>query len=538
MLNQKTSPMKMSSINSMVQRSVFLLGLFFFGLNLNAQYIDQLDISVSNADKMFDIKNYQEAIRQFESLLKQEPSNFNYKLKLAKSYTYSQINKRRGLELLQELNKSSEKTEEITKELVIAYFKNYEFDQAISIFKELITNSNDETQKQAYADWISQVERSKKMLADPVWVEFENLGKKVNSDAPDYLPVVEPDESTLLFTTRRSGVVGNLYDFGGYRTADIYSVNHKRNSYSRAKSVGSPNTYGNEQTAGKSENGNYVIYNVNSEDHFNDLFVSEKGRKSYMPAKVFDSEEVNQKKSNEMGGTLSNDGATFYFCSDRPDGFGGFDIYVVKRLPNGNWSSPKNLGEPINTPDNEQYPNLMDQGKTLYFSSNGHPGMGDMDLFKSTLNTEDETWSQPVNLGHPINTPDDDLTISFAENQRYAYIAANREDGFGDLDIYRVTFLEEKDNYTLLNGRVITADSIQVTLEVEVEVYDLNDESLHGTYKLNKKTGKYSAILPAGKFRIEVSSVGDFKDYSAEITLLGKNDFQAEKKHDIILLPK
>jgi YHS domain-containing protein len=244
-----------------------------------------------------------------------------------------------------------------------------------------------------------------------------------------------------------------------------------------------------------------------------------------MPPKEFDSKEVNQ-KSNEMGASLSNDGRTMFFCSDREGGLGGFDIYKVKRLPNGIWGMPKNIGAPINTSSDEKYPMLEDNGKTLYFSSNGHPGMGDMDLFKSFLLEEERNWSAPINLGYPVNTTHDDLNISFTRNKRYAYIAAKREDSFGDLDIYRITFEEEKDDFTLLNGRVLDADSAQVLEEVIVEVYDLKDESLYGTYLVNPKTGKYSAILPAGNFRVEVVGVSTYQDYSKELKLLGKNDFQ------------
>lgn len=512
---------------------LLLIGSFCF-LNLNAQYIDQYPISSSNGDKMLDIKNYQEAVRQFTALLGQEPENVTYKFKLGKSYIHSYIDKRKGLELLKKIGELNEKPDGFQEQLAIAYFKNYEFDTAKEIFLQLQNQADDSEEEKKYKDWVEQAQRSKKMSEEPVWVKFENLGKNVNSESPDYLPVTEPDESSIYFTTRREGVVGNLFDYGGYRTADIYVVKHKRNKYSRSRSVGNPNTYGNEQTAGRSENGNYMVYNINSEDHFNDLFVSEKGRRSYMPPKVFDSEEVNQ-KTNEMGGTLTNDGETFYFCSDRDGGQGGFDLYLVRRLPNGKWGLPKNIGPPINTSGDEMYPNLMDDGKTLYFASNGHPGMGGMDLFKSKRDEGSGNWMEIENLGHPVNTPDDDLNISFAANKRYAYMAAKRDDSYGDLDIYRLTFLNEKDDFTLLSGRILNSDSSQLSVDVLVEVFDLAEEKLYGSYLMSKKTGKYSAILPVGEYRIEVLNTFGYQDFSTEIKLLGKNDFQAYKKLDIVL---
>ena len=507
---------------------------FLFGYSAFAQYIEPFPISSSNGDKMLELKNYQEAIRQFSSLLNKEPSNLEYKFKLGKSYTYSNIDQVKGLEILKKVATFEEAPEEIKKELAVAYFKNYDFEEAKSLFEAYRAELDDENEKALANQWLEQIKSAEQLYKNPLVVSFENLGRDVNSKAPDYLPICEPDESIVLFTSRRVGVQGNLYDYGGYRTADIFMSKHKRNNYSRARSVGNPNTYGNEQTAGKSENGEFVIYNVNSEDHFNDLFISEKGRRSFMPPKEFDSEDVNQ-KSNEMGASLSNDGSVMYFCSDREGGLGGYDIYKVKRLPNGDWGVPKNIGAPINTSKNEQYPMLEDDGKTLYFSSDGHPGMGEMDLFKSFLLEGEDNWSSPINLGYPVNTSSSDLNISFARNKRYAYIAANREDGFGDLDIYRITFEEEKDDFTLLNGSVMDADSISIIEEVVVEIFDLSDESLYGTYLVNPKTGKYSAILPAGHFRVEVIGVSSYQDFSKEIKLLGKNDFKDQKKLHIVL---
>jgi len=114
----------------------------------------------------------------------------------------------------------------------------------------------------------------------------------------------------------------------------------KRNKYSKARSIGNPNTYGNEYNAGRSNLGSFITYTVNSEDLFNDIFVSEKGRRFYMPLKEIDSEDVNGKK-DELGSTLSDDGRVMYFVSNREGGKDGLDIYYLQRLPNGDWSTDK-----------------------------------------------------------------------------------------------------------------------------------------------------------------------------------------------------
>ncbi len=518
-----------------MSRYLTIVLLISFASSLKAQYIEQFSISPGNGDKMIEIKNYQEAVRQFSALLEEEPDNLEYKFKLGKSYNYCFINRKEGLKLLQEVSRLDERPEETDFELGVAYFRNYQFESARETFNLLLLKEATSEGKKKLNKWILQCEQSEKMLKEPVAVLFENLGKYVNSKAPDFLPITTIDESRITFSTKRDGVVGNLYDYSGYKTSDIYMTKHKRNKYSRSRSVGSPNTYGNEFTAGRSENGKYLIYNVNSADHYDDLFVSELGRRSFMPPKVFDSEEVNQKTA-ETGATLTNDGTTMYFCSDREGGFGGFDIYWVKRLPNGKWGTPKNLGNSINTAGDEKFPMLMEKGKLLYFSSNGYPGMGGMDLFQAKKKS-DTLWNTPSNLGYPVNTTDDDLNISFAKNKRHAYIAADREGGFGDLDIYRLTFLKEKVEYSILSGRLMLSDSSVVSQSIQVDIFDVSNEEEFTTYLSNEKSGKFSAALAPGKYRVEIVDAEGFQDYTKEISLLGKNDFRAFIKMNFILTP-
>ena len=377
-----------------------VLFLLLISFSSKSQYIEEYPVNEGNGDLMINIKNYSEGVRIFTALVLKHPDKIKYRYKLGKCYTFSNIDKSKGLAFLKDLTDFDVNEDDFKEVLGIAYYKNYKFDEAKKIFKELASvSSGDDLSK--FTDWVAQCDRGKNMMKNPVNVSFENLGKYVNSDSPDFFPIVTPEESYIYFTTRRKGVVGNLYAYAGYHTADIFTAKHRRNKYSRARSVGSPNTYGNEFTTGRSEDGGYMCYIVNSEDYFNDIFVSERGKRSYMAPKLLDNDEVN-KKSSELGATLTNDGQRLYFSSDREGGLGGFDIYYIQRLPIGGWSAPVNIGPSINTPKDDMYPMLMDDGQTLYFSSNGHLGMGDMDIFKAKAISEID-WAKPVNLGYPIN---------------------------------------------------------------------------------------------------------------------------------------
>ncbi|MEQ8909868.1 MAG: hypothetical protein RIC95_11780 [Vicingaceae bacterium] len=513
--------------------------IFLFSIAAKAQYIEQYPINENNGDKMFEFKNYPEAVRQFSELLKEEPNNIVYKFKLGKAYTLSLIDQAKGLKLLEEVAESANLPEDlkVDETLALAYFKNYKFDKALSLYEKLKSSALEEERKTFYQSQIELSKRAKKLYQDPVPVQFENLGENINSKAPDYLPFISPDESLIFFTTRREGVVGGLYDYKGYYTADIYTSRHRRNKYNRSRSVGSPNTYGNEETAGRSEDGSFMLYHVDSDDHFSNIFVSEKGRRSYMAPKVIGSEEVN-KKTREIGATLTNNGDRLYFCSDREGGIGGFDIYVVNRLPNGKWGFPRNIGRPINTEGDEMYPFILDNERLLYFSSNGHPGMGGLDLFKSVMNDESAQWSQPENLGYPINTVNDDKSICFAENRRYAYLAQKRGDSYGDLDIYRLTFEKERAEYTLVSGLIMDTDSALVKTDILVEIFDDKSSELIGSYLMNKNTSKYHAVLPPGRYRLEILDPYGYETFSKTFVLLNKNDFRESLELPILLKPK
>ncbi|MFT6165987.1 MAG: tetratricopeptide (TPR) repeat protein [Vicingaceae bacterium] len=503
-------------------------------LQLRAQYVGVYEVSEGNCDFFIREGNWPEAVKCFSELLENDTSNLDYKYKLAKGYTFSNINKRKALNLLLKLDLVNYAANDFDEVFAQAYFFNYNFTKAKTLFSQLAEISQDSEVKIGYKKLIDQCDFAEEMIRNPVAVDFENLGANVNSDAPDFLPFVNPDESNVYFTTKREGVVGNLGSSEGFKTADIYYVKHKRNNYSRARSVGSPNTFGNEFTAGNSENGNYLIYTVNNEEVHFDLFVSELGRRSYMVAEPINYEELS--KSAEQGASLASDGQKFYFASDIEGGYGGYDLYVIKRLPNESWGQMKNLGSTVNTEGDEMYPMITDDSKTLYFSSNSHLGMGGMDLFKSSMSEDkQEAWKQPINLGHPINTPYDDLNISYARNRRYAYMAKRFDDSFGDLDIYRLTFFDEKDEYTLLTGRVLDQDSTALEAYVTVEVLHEETGNLIGTYIKNQKNGKYSAILAPGNYSVEVIGVGGFKDFQKGIEILGKNNRSEMRVLDLIL---
>ena len=228
-------------------------------------------------------------------------------------------------------------------------------------------------------------------------------------------------------------------------------------------------------------------------------------------------------KNIETSSSISSDGSAFIYASNRSGGSGGLDIYMTKKLPNGMWAMPQNLST-LNTPGNEDFPTLSPDGKTLYFCSNGLPGMGGFDLYKSKWDDENMEWSHPENLGYPLNTSYDEKTISFADDEKHAYVTAVREEGFGDLDLYRITFeeVEVREALFIVDIKDLVSDA---KLDGGIITIFMDDEDEPRTYRGNKNTGEITMILDPGTYELEIEANG----YELTIVKLVVSEFDADK---------
>jgi outer membrane protein OmpA-like peptidoglycan-associated protein len=204
--------------------------------------------------------------------------------------------------------------------------------------------------------------------------------------------------------------------------------------------------------------------------------------------------------AHESSACFSPDGKSLYFVSDRPGGQGGRDIYVSKIVDGTNkWGEPKNLGPEINTAYDEEGVFMHPDGKTLYFSSKGHNTIGGYDVFVSVL--KNGIWSTPINLGMPLNTPGDDVFFQVSADGKTGYFSSYRKEGLGDKDVYKVSFLNSDSvitNLVLLKG-IITDAASGSPISAQIEVIDLDTNLIVGKYKNDAKTGEYLISLPAGK---------------------------------------
>ncbi|HTA81797.1 MAG TPA: OmpA family protein [Bacteroidia bacterium] len=382
-----------------------------------------------------------------------------------------------------------------------AYHLNYQFEEAIEVYKKYIAEmaENKNTDKALLDEANRKIEMCKTakiLVASPVKVKIENLGASVNSIYADYSPVLSADQQTLFFTSRREGSTGGQKDEEGNFFEDIYSSTKTKTGWSTAMGIGAPiNTDGNEATVGLSPDGQTILIYKDDNGDGNIYSTSLNGDVWAKPVKL--NENINSKYW-EPSAFISADGSTLYFTSDRPGGFGGRDLYTSKLSPEGDWAKAVNMGAAINTAFDEDAPFIHPDGVTLYFSSNGHNTMGGFDIFTSLL-SDDGTWSEPMNVGYPINTPDDDIYYVVSPDGLKAYFSSFRENGLGEKDNYMATFLAKKETPLTLMQGIVNDESGKVAQDVVITVTDNVSGQVVGVYRTNNKTGKFLFILVPGK---------------------------------------
>ncbi|MCX6297449.1 MAG: hypothetical protein NTX97_15595, partial [Bacteroidetes bacterium] len=247
---------------------------------------------------------------------------------------------------------------------------------------------------------------------------------------------------------------------------------------------------------------------MSREDFFRSYDISGIGGKLLVKPdeEVFKTALDKKKKEKSIIYLASNNNQVF-FSSYGDDPERGKDIYVIRKLPNGEWSKPQTLGYPVNTEYDEDYPFLHPNGKVLYFCSKGHNSMGGYDIFKTTLNEETNTWNKPVNLDFPINTPDDDILYVTNEDEKEAYFSSARASKTGKTAVYHINVERKPIDIAIIKGAVVKNRDNQA-LDVKITVKDLKDNEILGIFN-SKANGVYLINIPnGGKFLFTVEATG------------------------------
>ncbi len=496
----------MTNFTSIIFKNILFFAVaLLFSKGVQAQPKTSKVIDPSDAKEHFSHGNFLFAIPAYKQLLKQEPSNPDYNYKLGICYLYTNINKASAIPYLEAASKASKPERQVLFHLGLAYQYASRFDDAIKTFTTYKATLKGAELEQIDHQ-IETCENGKEYVKHPVNVSFQNLGKEINSEFPDYYPFVPANESFVVFTSRRKDNIGGQVEVDGYFSSDIYMSLPVNDIWTKPKNMGpTVNTRYDEQAVGITPDGQTMLMYIDHIDSLGNIYSSMNKAGIFQRMRKLNS---NVNSDFETAGSITPDGNIIFFTSKREGGLGETDVYMARKLPNGQWAKAQNLGNTINTKYKEDFPQIAPDGKTLYFSSQGHAGMGDFDLFQSTWNEEENTWTTPKNLGYPINSVGDDRCISFTENNRVAYISAVRDGGFGDLDLYRVKFDDLEDRTTVLQGYITTADSAK-NLTTLVTVKDLkNKDAPELTYNPNPASGKFIMALTPSKYEITVEADG------------------------------
>ena len=478
-------------------------------------------------------KDYNHALEEYLKLYSSKKNDIEINFNIGLCYLNVNDDKSKAVPFLEFCYSKGGYKDELLLNLAMAYTYAYKFDDAIKFFNEYRKKVGPKKYEQI-DHYIENCESAKELIKHPLNVTFENLGKEINSKFPDYYPFVTRDQSMLYFTTRREGTQ-KLQSWHGFFTSDIYFSKVVNGQWIKAKSIGPPiNTAEDEECVYLSPDGKTMILYINGESASGDLFSTTYNIKTKSFSKPERFKEPVNTEALELEGYITEDGSTLIISSNREEGFGETDLYMLRKLPNGEWGLPVNLGANINTKYKESFPVFDEKNNILYFASEGHTNMGGSDIFKSVFDTVTHTFGPAINMGYPINTPEDNSEFTLAANLRDGYISAVRKEGYGDLDIYKVIFNDIENRPTVINGTVSTSDTSKKNIDALITILDAKTNVQIESKNANPQTGKYVFAVNPGAYILNVTSTG-FVDFKEKINVLDKSDYVFQIEKNIVL---
>ncbi len=504
-----------------------------------------------------------QALETYNYAYEYNPENAELNYKIGICYLYSIYKPKSMYYLEQAYEMKPNISDDILWNLALAYQQNYMFDKSIEFldkYKTFLQKNNLPNKDAQISKKITECKAGKILYENPENVIITNMSN-INSPYPDYCPVISADESVLVFTSRRELVIGGLKDNrDGQFYEDIFISYNKKNEWEEPFNIGKPlNSKYHDATVGLSSDGQSMLMYKAGDIYICNL----KGDKWTSPELL--PEVINSEKI-ENSACFSFDGNKIYFIRGKTNDVetSNGDIFVSEKI-NGIWQKANKLSDVINSKYDEDGVFMHPDGKTLYFSSKGHNSIGGYDIFKSTLKSNN-TWTEPQNLGYPINTPDNDVYFVLSADGKTGYYSSIREDGKGFTDIYKINFAPQKAtfqngddnliatdenttsesslevaeeiktvNLTLVTGKVFDNNTLE-PVETVIQVFDNEKNEIVLETTSNSKTGKYLVTLPSGKnYGMAIKAVG-YLFHSENFDLPESQTYQKVTK-DIPLFP-
>jgi len=495
--------------------SAFLIFLSVFAFGQERQYstsnkqaIKYFALAVENSDEHL----YDEAILQLQNAIEADSKFIEAHEQLADIHRLLQHHKLAIEQYLIVIGLNPDFNRAVYLKIGDEEINNATYADALQHLQKYLTYPNINVKNSNYAQkLISDCLFSIQAIAHPVPFKPVNMGPEINTADDEYLPVATADESTLIFTRK----INNNEDFyksikvdGKWQTATYLSDQINTPEY-------------NEGAQSISQDGKYLFFTgCNRPDGLGhcDIYVAQKKGDDW--GKPFDLSPPVNTPGWEAQPSISADGRTLYFVSNRAGGYGGYDIWKSTLTDKG-WGEPENMGPNINTAFDEQSPFIHPDDSTLYFCSTGWPGLGGMDLFVSRLGIEGK-WQKPENLGYPINSNGNESGLTVTANGDSAFYSSNNLGGYGGYDIYTFELPPKVRPHIVTYVKGIVSDAkTKVPLEAAVEIIDLQKNlPVYQDYS-DSTRGDFLATLTAGKnYGLNISRAG-YLFYSENFSLMG-----------------
>jgi tetratricopeptide (TPR) repeat protein len=496
------------------------LSFLFLSTICNAQKPSKAEKKLyKQANKQLANEDYKEAQASYTKLTEMDAKNEVYHFEGGLSYYFSDFERAKGIPFFEaSLQNSKEDTiPELYYYLGRSYHINGEYDkskEAFNKFKPFIetdSRAGQELMKKAEY-FVSVNERGSDFLAKKDEnIVATNLGQNINSSYGEYAPVLKKDDNVLLFTSRRESSTSKKLDKDLLPYENVYI----------AKKVDGEWTI----ITDENEIQKYVPKNLNTKKHEAGVIYSSDGKtlytykndliwKSILEDGAWSKLEeldknINTSKFNIPSVSISKDGNTLYFVSNRKNGLGGKDIYISHKTSEGLWGDAELMSESINTQLDEDSPFISEDGKTLYFSSKGHEGIGGYDIYRSRL--VDGNWSAAENMGIPVNSASDDIYFIIDNIENNGFFASARDGGIGGMDIYQVCMNCPKTITNTINGLLVNTDDTPIN-DGEIIIKNVSSDSPIGTFQTKEgkfkmtteKTGEQELMVEAPNYEKQI----------------------------------
>lgn len=509
---------------------VFFLLIIFTGMNIHISAQRTCDVDISNKSRRYHEKgrkkyldaDFNKALEYLDKAIKESPENYN--AHLLKAYININPQNRRGS--IQSAAKSFKAVAEICPQADIKcyyylgeiYYGREEWGKAAQYYDKFLTSDLEEQKRVTDNDFehaqkmFKKARFNKQIFSNEVPFDPKPV-KGVSTPLDEYLAIISPDHEKMFFT-RKTKVQKreNVWDSGNSYTEEFMQASRKTdNVFTRGNAMDYP--FNQEQNEGGAtitiDNKDlYLTICKQTKDYYNCDICHSHFDGQYWTDIVNLGDKVNNDDTWESMPSITSDGNKIYFVSDRPGGYGGYDIYYTKKDSEGNWSKAINAGPAINTSGDESSPFIHTDSQTLYFSSRdrfdeatqqnypGHKGLGGFDIFYIRLG-EEEKMTEPKNIGYPINTEDDELGFFVSTDGSKGYFATNKYSAKGDYNIFYFDLYEEArpEKVLFIKGTLKDEENKQPIEDAKIELRNVESKKVT-VVDVDDETGDYVAAMP------------------------------------------